>query len=92
MYYVYVLISEDGKKYIGYTSNLKERVETHNRGGSKYTRTREWQLVYYEAYLSKKDALLREKRLKQDGRAKRALINRLVNSLDDAPGLKWVRD
>ncbi len=79
MYYVYLLVNENGKIYIGYTSDLKRRMREHNCSKSGFTKGRRWKLVYYEAYLSKKDAIRREKRLK-DGRARRQLIERISNS------------
>ena len=85
MYYVYLIVSEEGKKYIGVTSDLKRRISSHNSLTNKgYTRGKKWKIVYYEAYLSKKDAIIREKRLKQDGRAKYALLKRVSNSLFEA--------
>lgn len=47
-YYVYLIqsISHPDTRYIGYTTNLKERLETHNSGGSIYTKKdRPWKLV-----------------------------------------------
>ena len=82
MYYVYVLVSEDGKRYIGLTRNLRRRLEEHNRGESRATKGRKWKLVYYEAYLDGRDARRREKRLKQDGRARYALMKRIEGSID----------
>ncbi len=40
------------------TSNLKDRLKDHNSGaGGKYTKkNRPYKLIYYEAYLNKKDA------------------------------------
>ena len=81
MYYVYVLQSSSGDLYIGCTSDLRERVERHNDGNTYSTRNRSWQVVYYEAYRAKKDAILRERRLKQDGRARYQLMLRLSGSL-----------
>ena len=82
MYYVYLLLSENKKKtYIGYTSNLKRRIKEHNKVHSGYTGKKRWKLVYYEAYLSKADAIRREKSLK-DGRSKNHLLKRIENSLD----------
>jgi predicted GIY-YIG superfamily endonuclease len=81
MYYVYLLLNAEGKRYIGYTSDLRKRLETHNQGKVKSTKGSKWELVYYEAYKSKKDAMIREKRLK-DGRAKYRLIERLRNSIE----------
>ena len=66
MYYVYVLKSEkDGSLYIGETSNWEKRVKEHNQGKNKSTRPfRPYKLIYYEAFLDKKDAKAREKYLK----------------------------
>lgn len=65
-YYTYILISEkDGKRYIGYTNNLKKRINEHNNGlivSTKYRRP--LKLIYYEACLNKEDAKRREKYLK----------------------------
>lgn len=39
------------------TSDLKIRLKEHNSGKSDYTsRGKPWKLIYYEAFLSKKDA------------------------------------
>lgn len=64
MYYVYILKSPK-QFYIGYTSDLKRRFKEHIDDKSLSTRYRgPWTLVYYEACLSNKDALHREKYLK----------------------------
>jgi putative endonuclease len=42
MYYVYVLRSQlDGKLYIGYTTNLRNRIQEHNTGEVTSTKTTE---------------------------------------------------
>ncbi len=66
MYYVYILYSKKtNKKYMGSTSNLKERVERHNSGKSNFTsKGIPWKLIYYEAFISEKDARIEEKFLK----------------------------
>lgn len=67
MYYVYFLksLSNESKTYIGYTCNLKERLKTHNTGGSIYTKPdRPWKLVAYIAFDSKEKALNFEKYIK----------------------------
>lgn len=63
MYYAYVLYSyKDKKLYIGFTSDLKRRINEHKNGQARSTRYRgKLQLIYYEAFLSKTDALYREK-------------------------------
>ena len=62
MYYVYIIYSNKiGKFYIGYTKDLSKRMGKHNRKGSKYTtRGVPWKLIYYEAFLYKKDAMREE--------------------------------
>jgi putative endonuclease len=66
MFYTYVLLSEkDHKQYIGYTSNLKKRVEEHFSGKSYATKSRlPLELIFYEAFVNQKDALRREKYFK----------------------------
>jgi putative endonuclease len=66
MYYVYVLKSKkDGKLYIGLTNDLKKRLREHNKGLTLSTRYRRpLSLIYYEAYLSPKDARIRGQKLK----------------------------
>jgi putative endonuclease len=76
MYYVYVIISEDDV-YIGYSNDLKRRMAEHNSGQSRYTKGKVWELVYYEAYKSAGDAKMRERKLKQDGRSRWHLMQRI---------------
>ena len=66
MYYVYILHSEkDGKLYVGSTPDLKTRIEKHKRGYVLATKHRRpLKLVYYEAYLTQRDAKRREVFLK----------------------------
>ncbi len=66
MHFVYVLQSETtGRWYIGYTTDVRTRVEAHNKSRNVSTAHRgPWRLIYYEAYLEKMDALGRERFLK----------------------------
>ena len=82
MFYVYVLVDKDtGDHYIGFSDDLKRRVAEHqSQRGAKYTKTGDWHLVYYEAFASKTDALVREKKLKQNGNSRRHLLNRIAKS------------
>lgn len=63
MYYVYILFSKkDRKFYIGFTKNLKRRLNEHKIGLVKSTRNRHpLILILYEAYLTEGDARAREK-------------------------------
>lgn len=67
MNYVYMLRCADGSIYTGWTNDLEKRVNAHNAGeGAKYTRSRRpVELVYYETFPEKNEALKREYALKQ---------------------------
>ena len=67
MFYVYILKSlKDGTYYKGFTEDYKKRLEEHNSGLSSFTSGKlPWQLIYVEAHSTKKDALIREKKLKK---------------------------
>ena len=66
MYYTYVLLIEkDDKFYIGFSKDVKLRFKQHQEGSVESTRSRRpLKLIYYEACISPKDALMREKYLK----------------------------
>ncbi|TSC92838.1 MAG: excinuclease abc c subunit domain protein [Candidatus Berkelbacteria bacterium Licking1014_7] len=85
MYYVYLLQSLNKEfSYIGSTPDLRKRVKKHNQGKVKSTKPYiPLKLIYYEAYLNEKDAIDREKRLKQRGSSKGHLIKRLKYSFSD---------
>ena len=77
-YYVYMLKSIDKRKltYVGYTSNLLERIKLHNSGkGAKFTRGRKWKLIYKEKLTSKSKAISREYYIKKN----RILRNKIKN-------------
>lgn len=82
MYYVYVLQNIDKGLYFGSTNDLRRRLAEHNAGQSRYTRGKQWKLVYYESYLDETDARLREKRLKLQGQAMVQLKRRIHRSLN----------
>jgi len=83
MFYVYLLKSKkDQKLYIGFTNDLKKRFIEHNGGLVKATKPRRpFEIIYYEAYKSIKDAKQRESRLKKYSRAYHQLKTRIENSL-----------
>lgn len=66
IYNIYVLLSEkEGFKYVGYTQNLSQRFEQHQKGYVKSTKNRlPLKLIYFEGCLNSSDALKREKYLK----------------------------
>ena len=84
MHFVYVICTLDSpiRWYIGSTSDVQLRLQNHNAGRNASTRGHAWRLVYYEAYLTPSAAQLREKQLKQDGRSRRLLMERIRSSLE----------
>jgi putative endonuclease len=83
MFYVYILKSRKDKRcYMGSTKDLKQRVKLHNSGKVFSTKNRiPFVLIYYEAFISEKDARIREKKLKNYGQGITNLYKRLTNSL-----------
>ncbi len=83
VFYVYVLYSKNHDKfYIGYTGDLKQRIQDHKDNRVKTTeKFGDCKLVYYETCLSRKDATIREKQLKT-GYGRAYLRNRLKHYLE----------
>ena len=69
-YFVYLIGCRKHHKlttYVGYTNNLKKRINLHNDGrGAKFTRGRKWRLLYMEKFSTKKEAILRECYIKKN--------------------------
>ena len=78
-YFVYLLISGTNDKsvtYVGYTSNIKNRVTLHNTSkGAKFTKGRQWKLIYKKAYNTKSSAMRNEYLLKKNIK-KRSIIKK----------------
>lgn len=74
--YIYILECKDGTLYTGWTNHLEERVQCHNMGkGAKYTKVRRpVQLIYYEEFHTKQEAMKREYAIKQLTRKEKLLI------------------
>jgi putative endonuclease len=65
MFFVYILFCVDGKLYVGYTTDLRRRLEEHCLGRvPSTTRRRPVKLLYYERYYNGRDAKAREVYLK----------------------------
>ena len=75
--------------YVGYTNNLKKRVDLHNSGkGAKFTRGRKWVLIYKEKIKSKIDELKNKKELSQPLRVKTS-GSTFKNPLDQSNKKVW---
>tara|TARA_Y100001970_G_C13942170_1_gene703749 strand:+ start:371 stop:622 length:252 start_codon:yes stop_codon:yes gene_type:complete len=81
-YFVYLIVSclKNNKKisYVGYTNNIKKRLNSHNLGkGAKFTRGKYWKLVYYEKYDSKSDAMKAEFKLKKNYKLRKKIVQKI---------------
>ena len=85
MHFLYVLKgSKNPKFYIGYTSNIKERIKGHNDGDTvSMSKGRPWKLIYLEGYRAEVQARKRELTLKKYGKAWQELKKR-IDDLDSA--------
>lgn len=77
-FYTYVLKSKvDDDLYIGYCNDLRKRLQEHNSGEVRSTKSRlPFTIVYYEACLSEDKAIKREKYFKT-GFGRRFLRDRM---------------
>ena len=79
-YFVYLIGNYKKLKlttYVGYTQNLKKRIDLHNNGkGAKFTKGRTWKLIYYEKYRSRKEAINRECYIKKDRKFRNLIKNK----------------
>ena len=77
--FTYLLRCSDGSLYCGWTNDLQKRLASHNAGtGGKYTRTcLPVELVYYEEYATRQEAMSREYHIKRLSRQEKL---RLIES------------
>lgn len=62
MNYTYILRCRDGSFYTGWTNHLEARIKAHQAGrGAKYTKARRpVELIYYEVFDTRQEAMRRE--------------------------------
>ncbi len=65
-YFVYIIQSQkDASFYIGYTSDIEQRIQKHNKATTGYSsRKAPWKLVYFEECEDKTAAIKRERFIK----------------------------
>ena len=65
--FAYIVRCKDNSLYVGWTNDLEKRILAHNEGkGAKYTKARRpVELVYYECFSTKQEAMSREYHLKR---------------------------
>lgn len=81
MNYVYIVKCSDESLYTGWTNSLEKRIKAHNNGkGAKYTKARlPVELVYFEEYEDKIEAMKREYEIKQLTRTKKLKLIKTYN-------------
>ena len=88
MNYTYILKCKDGSLYTGWTNDLEQRVAAHNTGkGAKYTKARRpVELVYFEEFETKEQAMKREYVIKQMARKDKLELVQRKEKVDDRSG------
>jgi len=83
-FFVYMIANLSNKKiitYVGWTNNLKKRLQLHNSGkGAKFTRGRKWILIFKKKMLSKKNAMQFEYKLKKDRKIRKDIIKKYIRT------------
>ena len=81
MNYTYIVKCSEKTFYTGWTNDLEKRIEMHNSGkGAKYTKARlPVELVYYEAFDTKEEAMSREWHIKRLSRSEK---QKLIEAAD----------
>ncbi len=79
MFYIYILYSSYiDKYYIGFTEDLNDRIYKHNNKHRGFTASaNDWELKYSEEFITKQEAINREKEIKNW--KSRKMIEKLIN-------------
>ena len=84
-FFVYLIVSKKNNKYtsyVGYTSNLKNRLELHNTSkGAKFTRGRLWKLIYKKEYSNKLLAMKEEYLLKKNFKLRKKIKDNYIKNV-----------
>ena len=67
------------KTYVGYTNNIKLRLEKHNSNrGAKSTKGHNWILIYKKKFKNKSDAMSYEYKLKKNRIKRKTILNNYI--------------
>ena len=65
------------KTYVGYSNNIKKRLEKHNSNkGAKSTKGYKWLLIYSKKFKSKKEAMSFEYKLKKNRTKRKEILEK----------------
>ena len=80
IYYVYLIKtinSRINKTYVGYTNNLRNRLDKHNSNkGARSTKGFKWVLIYKKKFISKSKAMSYEYKLKKDRKKRNEIVEK----------------
>ena len=83
-YFVYLIVSTHKNRttsYVGYTSNIANRIKLHNSSkGAKFTRGRNWKLIYKKGYATKSIAMRNEFILKKNYKERLKIKKNYLNN------------
>jgi len=81
-FYVYLLITKRLNRYItyvGYTNNINKRLELHNTSrGAKFTKGKDWKIIFQKKFSSKSIAMKEEYKLKKNYKFRKHLKNKYL--------------
>ena len=81
-FYVYIIETVKSKlykTYVGYTVDLKKRLNNHNQNkGAKSTKGHKWKLIYKKKFISKSEAMSYEYKLKKDRKFRKKIIDKII--------------
>ena len=82
-FYVYLICTKNNNNrlvsYVGYTNNIKNRIKKHSSKGAKFTRGKNWKLLFKKKFLTKSEAMKYEYMLKKDKMKRTILKKRFYN-------------
>tara|TARA_B110001450_G_scaffold255223_1_gene282227 strand:+ start:976 stop:1236 length:261 start_codon:yes stop_codon:yes gene_type:complete len=82
-HYVYMLISVNRLRfftYVGYSINPNKRLKLHNEGrGAKFTKGRQWKIIFKKKFRNKSEALKFEFFLKKNIKMRNKIKNKYIN-------------
>ena len=67
------------KSYVGFTNDVNKRIKKHNENkGAKSTKGYNWKLIYRRKFLSKKEAMSYEYKLKKDAKKRKKILEKTI--------------
>ena len=81
-FYIYLLISKRLNRYItyvGYTNNIKKRLNLHNSSkGAKFTKGKKWKVIFQRKFSTKNLAMSEEYKLKKNYKYRKYLKDKYL--------------